>query len=66
MAYVDTSIREIHRALRMAWKAREEFLADADHLVGLFALAGDLSRHADVPTVAEHSPECIAGKRSRG
>ena len=66
MVHRDASVREVHRALGVGGKTGKEVLSHLDHLVRLLAHAGHLSCDEDVLRVAEHSPEGVARKRSRG
>ena len=64
-ADVDASVGEIHTALGIVGKAREEFFAHRYHVVGLPTRASHSPRQQDILAVAEHPPEGVTGKRSR-
>src|SRR5712692_8433967 len=66
MADIGASVGEVHRALGVVGKAREELTPYRDHFVALSARLGHLPRHDDILAVAEHPPKGVAGKRPLG
>src|SRR6266851_5868076 len=64
--YIDTAFREVYAALGVEREAREEFVTNPDHLVGLLEQVGHLPSDSDVLTVAEHPSKRVTGERSGG
>src|SRR2546428_10976628 len=64
VAYLDTAVAEIHRAFRVARKARKEVLSYRYHLVRLSAYVRHLPCYDHITTVAQHPSKRVARKRT--